>query len=529
MPDLLFVEVNASYSHSMLSYGMLRAFTELHLPEWKWHKIEFTNRSADAPQLVKLINELRPEVIAATAYLFNIKTVLSLFESARKVAPYARLVLGGPEFLGDNTEFLKTHSHINAVMRGDESTFWKYLKHAITEDGIYDGELDDLPSPHQLGYVTKGKPFWQIETSRGCAGRCTFCTSSLARKVKYHSIERVRSDLKALHNYGFREIRVLDRTFNLDQSRAASLLKMFREEFPEMRFHLEIEPSRLHTDFIAGLAATPNLHIEAGVQSLDGKVVDACQRNADPEDTLVGLGKLVSCGNFDVHADLIAGLPEQTFDSLLSDVKSLVKICPAEIQLEKLKILPGTDIRNNAPDYNHEPPYQVISTQFMTAEDMAAAERLSQILESWFNAPQLHSAFAFAVMNDERFLGNFLTSMLQCDSLFSAGKPPLENRFKILLDFLKTEPSREVAEFASLAAGTDLKRQPAKLDGTEHGVTLWENSAASPEAERGITAELSGNAGECFMNPRTPWKSGKTTYLFKLGYGRIPSEIMILS
>lgn len=528
MPDLLFVEVNASYSHSMLSYGMLRAFTERHAPEWKWHKIEFTNRSADASQLVKLINELRPEVIAATAYLFNIKTVLSLFKSAREAAPDTRLVLGGPEFLGDNTEFLKTHPYINAVMRGDESTFWKYLKYDIVEDGIYDGELDDLPSPHQPGYVTEGKPFWQIETSRGCAGRCTFCTSSLTRKVKYHSIERVRLDLEALRSRGFREIRVLDRTFNLDQTRAASLLKMFREEFPDMRFHLELEPSRLRSDFIAELTATPNLHVEAGVQSLDRKVLAACRRNADPKDALDGLEKLVLCGNFDVHADLIAGLPEQTFDSLLSDVKSLIKICPAEIQLEKLKILPGTDIRNNMTDYNHEPPYQLISNQFMTAGDMAAAERLSQMLESWFNAPQIHSAFAFAVMNDERFLGDFLTSMLQCDSLFSGGKPPLENRFRILLDFLKTGPSREVAEFASLAAGTDLKRQPVKLSGTEHGMTLWKNSATSPEAERGITAEFSGNVGECFMNPRIPWKPGKTTYLFKLGYGRIPSEIIIL-
>lgn len=529
MPDLLFVEVNASYSHSMLSYGMLRAFTERHAPEWKWHKLEFTNRSADESQLMKLVDELRPEVIAATAYLFNIKTILSLFESARKAAPHARLVLGGPEFLGNNTGFLKTHHYIDAVMRGDESTFWKYLKYGIIEDGIYAGELDDLPSPHQLGYVTEGKPFWQIETSRGCAGRCTFCTSSLTRKVKYHSIERVRADLAALHNHGFREIRVLDRTFNLDQSRAASLLKMFREDFPDMRFHLEIEPSRLRPDFIAGLAATPNLHIEAGVQSLDGKVLGACRRNADPEDTLDGLEKLVLCGNFDVHADLIAGLPEQTFDSLLSDVKSLVKICPAEIQLEKLKILPGTDIRNNAPNYNHEPPYQVISTPFMTAADIAAAERLSQTLESWFNAPQIHSAFAFAVMNDEKFFSDFLTSMLKCDSLFSGGKPPLEDRFKILLNFLKSGPSREVAEFASLAAGTDLRRQTVKLSGMEHGATLWKNRAASPEAGRGITAEFSGNAGECFMNPRVSWKPGKTTYLFKLGYGRIPSEIIILS
>ncbi len=522
---VLFLEVNSSYSHSMLSYGMLRAYTEKMAPEWQWDKIEFTVRNIDEEQLRRKLREYRPDVVCGTAYLFNVGALLKCTSIVREELPECRIVLGGPEFLGDNRAFLTAHPEIDAVISGDESTFYLYLRDNQAINGCYEGELDDLPSPHQLGYVSAGKPFWQIETSRGCGGRCIFCTSSLFPRVKYHSLERVRADLTALQRAGFQEIRVLDRTFNRNQGRAVDLLKMFRLEFQEMRFHLEIEPGGFQPEFLTELVLG-NLHVEAGVQSLDPVVLQACRRRGEPEIVLKSLRELLRCRNFELHVDLIAGLPEQTSDSLLKDVRTLIGVYPHEIQLETLKILPGTDLRQSSVCFNPEPPYEVRSTGTMSPAELAESVSLGKILDGWFNVPQLRSSFARAVNSDPGFLSAFLKFIAGRPELFATGKPPLELRFKLLADFLPEGPEKEVLRFAAIACGIDGELPRMKIPEIT-GSTLW-NLETPIKPERCIIAEFQGNAGECWLDSAAPWQNESRRYCFKLHYGRLVSEISVL-
>lgn len=532
MPDLLFLEVNSSYSHSMLSYGVLRAFTERHAPEWKWHKLEQTVRNPDEAALIALLRELQPEVVCGTAYLFNIDALIHLVRIVRRELPKARIVLGGPEFLGDNREFLRRNPEVTAVLRGDESNFHHYLRHNEILDGCYDGELDDLPSPHQLGYVAHGKPFWQIETSRGCGGRCVFCTSAISSTVKYHSLERVRADLAALREAGFKDIRVLDRTFNRNQRRAAALLRMFREEFPEIRFHLEIEPCGLSAEFLHELSLAPHgmLHVEAGVQSLDPTVLTACRRRGEVVEVLRCLHGLLECGNFELHTDLISGLPGQTLAGVLRDAETLIRIGADEVQLETLKVLPGTALREAAPEFNPDPPYQVLSTSGMNGGEIRAAVRLSQILDGWYNAKQLQPVFLRAVREDANFLSHFLEHLRDRDDLFEHGKPALEIRYRILQEFPGLSLAvRDVLRFGSLFYGTDHTPRREKISALSLDPVrvIWHKEVGQPP-ERCILADFAGNAGECFLNPSVAWQATPTRYCFKLHYGRFPSEIIVM-
>jgi hypothetical protein len=505
----------------MLSYGMLRAYSERFAPEWRWHKLEFTTRNPDRELLNTTLSALKPEVVCGTAYLFNVKVLLELCREVRRVLPETRIALGGPEFPPGRA----CPPEADAVISGDETSFHRYLTHNEIRTGCHDGALDDLPSPYQLGYVTPGKPFWQIETSRGCAGRCTFCTSS-SKQVKYHSAERVRADLLALRRAGFREIRVLDRTFNQSRARAIELLEIFRTEFPEMRFHLEIEPFGLKPDFLAELARG-NLHVEAGIQSLNPAVLAACRRRSDAGEVLNGIRGLLGCGNFELHTDLIAGLPAQTLSSLVDDVKTLIQVQPHEIQLELLKILPGTPLWDAPPDFNPEPPYEVRSTPDMTADDLQTALRLSQVLDNWYNAPQLRPAFIRAAAEDGAFVDGFLSAMNDRDDLFARGKLLLDERFRLLDGCLSDGPAREVLRFASLAAGLSRNEYRDKVI-PEGGLVLW-SKPVDIVPGRCIVAEFNGNAGECFLNPHTEWNPGPRRYCFKLYYGRQPSEITALN
>ena len=157
-------------------------------------------------------------------------------------------------------------------------------------------------------------------------------------------------------------------TFNYSSRRAKELLGLFRE-FAGIRFHLEIHPALLTEELKAELASMPKglLHLEAGIQSLHEDVLAASRRAGDLNSSLEGLRYLCSLDNLETHADLIAGLPLYHLQQIFDDIRTLASYHAGEIQLESLKVLPGTEMRRRAAElgvcYSPLPPYEVLQTR----------------------------------------------------------------------------------------------------------------------------------------------------------------------
>ncbi|MHB9138863.1 MAG: B12-binding domain-containing radical SAM protein [Victivallaceae bacterium] len=561
--EILFLEVNSSYSHSMLSYGLLKAFTGKMLPEWRWRHLEATLKSPE-PVLLEQISACSPDVIAATGYLFNIEYLCSILKQYSQRMPGTMIFLGGPEFLGRNDRFLMNNHFINGVFRGDESSFYLLLKnlhhHAEWKDipglcylredvyfdngtAVYSGTLDELPSPYVAGDIHEGKPFYQIETSRGCVGECTFCTSALSARVAYHSAARVKADIECIRQHDIREIRLIDRTFNDNPKRAIELLEIFYSCFPDMRFHLEINPAMLTEPLLTCLKqALPGmLHIEAGIQTLNADSLKAVRRPAVRSKSIAGLKQLVECANFAVHADLIAGLPGQSLSDVFSDVENLIDIGPQEIQLEKLKFLPGTVIRDNPPPgtvFNENPPYEVICTAEINQADFIAVKQLSIILDGWYNSPQLNSPFVLGHRRISNFCHDFIAFLQQENFFAGQGKDALDRRFALLEKFVMDDAllSQQLL-FCRLSVGLPVPLKSVSMIKSESvnpeadGLRLLWRKTVAPEYRIGkyLQTEFDFNIGDLWLNPRTEIKPGRKTYLFGLYYGRNPSEIYEVS
>ncbi len=557
--EVLFLEINSSYSHSMLSYGLLRSFTGRMLPEWHWLHLDATIKSNEAELPRKLIAQA-PDVIAATGYLFNIEYLCRILEQYSKAVPETKIFLGGPEFLGCNSDFLKNHPYVSGVIRGDESSFYLVLKNlhrcecwsripglcymrdgTIFDNGaaLYSGNLDELPSPFAAGYIHSGKPFYQIETSRGCIGKCTFCTSAGSTGVAYYSMTRIKSDLEYIREAGIREIRLIDRTFNDDSKRAVGLLRMFYADFPDFKFHLEINPAMLTESLLACLKQAPHgmLHIETGIQTLNADSLKAIRRPASRPKSLTGLKQLVSCDNFEIHADLIAGLPGQTFDDVIFDIEELINISPQEIQLENLKFLPGTVIRETPPSgtvFNTNPPYEVFSTSGINEAQFITIKQLSIILDGWYNSSQLNSPFVLACRRIDGFMLKF-AAFLENEKYFTGqGREALEKRFELLEKFVKNDNLlSQHLRFCRLSIG--LPVSPEYLLTVKSEVVrqspnilnlIWHKDIdAKYRISKYFQIEFDYNISDLWLNPKAEAKSGKRTYLFGLYYGRKPSEI----
>ena len=483
---ILWLDINSSYSHSSVALPAIHAQVSQH-QEWEWCVVRGTIN--DNPgTLAAAVAEQEPDVIAATFWLFTHRMQIEVLSRVVQLIDNVKVVCGGPEFLGDNEEFLRSHPFITAIIRGEgEVALPEFLRniHKISEwkgiDGLcwmFDGKYYDngiarvadfasLKYPEESSFFNWDKPFVQLETTRGCFNTCAFCVSGGEKPVRYQSLEQVRARLENICAHGIKDIRVLDRTFNYDMDRACQMLDLFAKYDGKMRFHLEIHPSLLPEKLKSRLASLPNglLHLEAGIQSLDSNVLAESGRKGTLETSLAGLKYLCSLKNIQTHADLIAGLPGYTIDMLRKDIIRLVEVGVDELQIESLKVLPGTQMRASAKDkdlrYSLLPPYEIMRTPVMSPDELRTAMQLSRTIDLYYNAEPWQKVIRELISIDEDFLLAFtkhLKEMMVLDSPVS-----LERRGVLLYDYCEAHYPERIPDvsIAWIKAGFSIKKEPA--------------------------------------------------------------------
>ena len=328
-------------------------------------------------------------------------------------------------------------------------------------------DFESLVSPEESEFFNWEKPFVQLETTRGCFNTCAFCVSGGEKPVRSLPLETIRRRVDIIHSHGIKNIRVLDRTFNYNSRHAHGLLDLFRD-YPDICFHLEIHPALLTEELKQAIAAMPKgtLHLEAGIQSLHADVLKTSRRAGKLEDALNGLQFLCNLKNLETHADLIAGLPLYHLEQIFDDVHELARYGAGEIQLESLKLLPGTEMRRRAEElgicYSPFPPYEVLKTREITPDELLTASHLSRLLDDYYNTPAWRPVTRALLMEEPTFLKAFLKYL---EEISVIDQPlSLERRGLILYQFCKKHyPSwKQRITVAWMEAGMSLKKEPAE-------------------------------------------------------------------
>ncbi len=411
---IVWLDINSSYSHSSLALPALHAQiigTPLD-SENSWHVVRGSIKS-DIDDIIGQVDKEEPEILFATLWLFTHEFVVSILSRVKALRPDLTIVLGGPEFLGENEQFLRLHSEIDAVFRGEGEEFlenwlpifnkrerWGTVKGLcfLLNDSYIDGgkavvkDFVSLRYPEESPFFVADRSFVQLETTRGCFNSCQFCVSGADKPVRSLTIEQIRSRLDYYAKKGIKSIRMLDRTFNGSPKRCREMLSLFREYQGKLTFHLEIHPSLLKDELREELKKMPKglLHLEAGIQSLHDNVLSECTRNGDVASALDGLKFLFTLSDkMETHTDLIAGLPLYRYNELVEDARLLVTMNAGEVQLETLKVLPGTKMRERAQElglkYSPMAPYEILSTPDISFNELRRAMILSRLLDIYFN------------------------------------------------------------------------------------------------------------------------------------------------
>lgn len=451
----LFLSVNSSYSHSSLALPILHNAAE-NYGNWTWDSIECTV-AEDFSEVAAKAVKYQPDLVGASLYIFNRTAVLDILSRIHRLLPSARIVLGGPECSGTSgNELLEKYDFIHGVFVGEaEELFARYLADFDTislrkrypENGTaqYDKWQEKFPVNDR--FFRTDKAFVQVETSRGCPIGCKYCTSSHI-PLRFKELDEVEKELSALHAQGVKEVRLLDRTFNFPQWRGAALLKLFREKFSDIEFHLEIHPHFLNDELKNELRIAPSLHIEAGVQSFDENVQKAIGRNCSVQSAIQGIKFLASCSNFETHVDLICGLPKQTMTSVLNDAALLINLQVDEIQLETLKVLHGTPLREEADRtgiiYSSQIPYDVMQTPDMSCDEILYLRKVSRITDIFHNHSALRAIVRKLAISDGKALRKFTDFMLE-RAIMLNGTYDLKKRLLFLVEYVKNYPAPEGA------------------------------------------------------------------------------------
>ena len=131
MKHLVFLTLNCSFSHSGMVLPMLHAACA-DLQDWSWHRVE-TTTDDDPGTIAAQAAAFEPDLVCATCYLFNRREVLDVLGRIHALVPECRIVVGGPEALGEGAELLlKQNSFIYAVFRGEgEVEFRHFLENGM--------------------------------------------------------------------------------------------------------------------------------------------------------------------------------------------------------------------------------------------------------------------------------------------------------------------------------------------------------------------------------------------------------------
>ena len=411
---ILLAACNAKYIHSNLAVFNLKACAK----EYDSNVVlrEYTiNQQKD--DILKDIYRCHPDVICISCYIWNITFVRELMQDLRKILPDVPFWAGGPEVSYDAEEFLKKNPAFDGVMVGEgEETFLELVKHYMngspslekTTGLVYckpDGtiqnngwrqimDLSRVPFAYEDLKDFENRIIY-YESSRGCPFNCSYCLSSIDKKLRFRDIELVKKELAFFIEKKVPQVKFVDRTFNCRHDHAMEIWRFVKEHDNGItNFHFEISADLLNEEELALIHdMRPGLiQLEIGVQSTNETTIREIHRTMKLELLKDIVRKIQDGENIHEHLDLIAGLPYEDYATFAKSFDEIYELKPNQLQLGFLKVLKGSYMYEHAAEYeivyHAKTPYEVMKTKWLSFDDVLKIKQVEEMLEVYYNSGQ---------------------------------------------------------------------------------------------------------------------------------------------
>ena len=464
---ILLVACNAKYIHSNLAVYDLQAYAS----DYADHIVlkEYTiNQQKD--DIMRDIYLEHPDVVCVSCYIWNLSFVKELMADLIKILPCADFWAGGPEVSYDAEKFLTENSEFKGVMVGEgEETFKELAGYYVEKnpqdlkdmtgicyrDGdqiIHNGwrqimDLSSIPFIYKDLSEFKNRIIY-YESSRGCPFSCSYCLSSIDKKLRFRDTETVKKELQFFIDNKVPQVKFVDRTFNCKHDHAMAIWKYINEHDNGVtNFHFEISADLLREEELQEMSTMrPGLiQLEIGVQSTNPDTIKAIHRTMDFEKLKGIVDRIHSFGNIHQHLDLIAGLPYEDYDSFRNSFNDVYALKPQQLQLGFLKVLKGSHMMEMCREYGivykTQEPYEVLSTKWLDYDHVLKLKTVENMVEVYYNSGQFQNTLEYL----EKFFPDAFSIYERLGSFYmEKGYGDVSHtrmrRYEILLEFLEDVP-----------------------------------------------------------------------------------------
>lgn len=432
---ILLTAINAKYIHSNPAVYSLKAYAKKYLKAESQVEIVLGEYTINQPldEILEGIYREKPDVLCFSCYIWNIRYVTELIEEYHKIAPDIPIWVGGPEVSYEAEQFLREHPAAAGVMCGEgEETFLELCDAYAKEDMVYkkqnyDAGCDTGVSKslehiagiaYQSSAGIKKNPDRQpidmstipfcydnitdfanriiyYESSRGCPFSCSYCLSSVEKKLRFRDLSLVRKELAFFMEQKVPQVKFVDRTFNCHHGHAMEIWRYLKEhDNGTTNFHFEISADLLNEEELALLKEMrPGLvQLEIGVQSTNDSTIAEIHRSMDLARLKETVMQIQQAENIHAHLDLIAGLPKEDFLTFTKSFDEIYALKPNQLQLGFLKILKGSYMYEHAAEYamiyHTNPPYEVFATKWIHYDEILILKQVEEMLEVYYNSGQ---------------------------------------------------------------------------------------------------------------------------------------------
>lgn len=488
---ILLTAINAKYIHTNLAIYSLRAYAREYKQQIKLAEFTINNYTDD---ILQAIYKEKPDILAFSCYIWNIAMVEELCIELRKLLPQTKLWLGGPEVSYDAVKRLQDTEDIDGIMMGEgEETFKQLLDYYISNkiqlsevkglayrntakrsDGVIENynnakKSDDTIVNHNPAEITVTLPRPELdfsslpfpyegldefenkiiyyETIRGCPYSCSYCLSSIDKKVRIRDIELVKHELSIFLSHKVRQVKFVDRTFNCNRDHTLAVWNYIKEHDNGVtNFHFEISADILDEEEISLLNTLREglIQLEIGVQSTNHDTIDAIHRRMNLDKLGYAVNRIHEGRNIHQHLDLIAGLPHEDYKTFRLSFNYVYALKPDQLQLGFLKVLKGSgmyeDSKVNGIIYKNVPPYEVLYTKWLSYDEVLQLKLVEDMVETYYNSGQ----FVYTIKYMEHFFETPFDLYEALGSYYEKKKLQGFNharirRYEILIDFMQEQ------------------------------------------------------------------------------------------
>lgn len=477
------VALNAKYIHSNPAIHSLRSYALHKHPEYEENVIlsEYTINNREE-EILSGLYQSHADVIGFSVYIWNWKMLRSLLPDLHRILPETQIWLGGPEVSFDALQILEEFPFLTGIMIGEgEVTFTEVLEYYMKRERIDqdartgaspEDDLHSIPGLALHGGYTAVRELTDLsevpflydeldsfrnrilyyESQRGCPYRCSYCLSSIDKRVRFRDLELVYRELAFFLENRVAQVKFIDRTFNCREEHALNIWKYIREHDNGVtNFHFEVaaeDMTEAELEVLSGMR--PGLvQLEIGVQTTNPQTLREIHRGMNPDRLRDILRRLRSPHNIHIHLDLIAGLPWENYESFTHSFDDVYRMKPEQLQLGFLKVLKGSQMQERAEEYGlvyHEnPPYEVIRTRWLSYDDVIALKEVEEMVELYYNSGQYRHILPVLVADSESPFAFFRgLAEYYREHGYTVNVPSRTVKYRILLDYaVSRHPEQE--------------------------------------------------------------------------------------